>query len=558
MPGAEVPNGSGGAPPSGGSGGAPVTPEPILGSGGSEGGVPAPAARDIEFSTPSQSFRGDLQVEIAANVSNAEIRYTTDGTVPTTSSTAYMGTPLTLTATTQLRAQAFVGGTPSGFSATAIYIARTFDATSELPILLLDGYGGGESTDKKLFLDAAVMVFEPVDGTASLDNLPTLVTRAGYHLRGQSSSTFEQRPYRVEFWDEFDEDLDHPLLGMPDEADWALIPPFYDRSLLRNPLTYSLGEELGLDAPRTAFAEIYVNYEPRALGESDYQGIYWVSETLKNQKNRLDLKQLKATDTSLPEISGGYVMKFEQFAAEEPTISCSGANPIAGMFGGGGGGTCWHSLELADPSPANAEQTAWITQYLQQFHDSLHSAPMGNYAEHIDVESFVDYFLLTELTRNMDAYVRSAYYHKDRDEKLRAGPLWDYNFAYGAGGLESLDPSGGWQVNGGRNVNNWYPRLLTDAAFTSAVKARWQILRRDSFSVSSINARIATLSAQLPQSALQKDSAKWPMSWFIERAGRSTVPIDFPQDPTFEGQLQALRDFISARLIRMDTLVNEL
>lgn len=530
---------------------------------------------DVAFSVPSQSFKGELQVGLSSGIAGAEIRYTTDGTLPTAASPLYAGTPIAISATTQLRAQAFIGGTASGTASTAIYIARTFEATSSLPIMIVDGYGSGKSTDKTIFLNAAVMVFEPVDGTASLSNLPTLTTRAGYHLRGQSSASFDQRPYRLEFWDNADHDVDLPLLGMPSDSDWALIPPYYDRTLIRNPLAYTLGKDLGLSAPRTQFAEVYLNYESRPLAETDYQGIYWVSETIKNQKSRTNLKQLKEKDTTLPAISGGYIWKFDQLATEEPTLACSGASPISGgLFGGGGPrpggpgsgaggaagapGTCWTDLEIVDPVPLNAEQKAWITQYIQEFHDSLHTTPIGDYESHMDIPSFVDYFLVNELSRNVDAYVRSAYYHKERDGKIAAGPLWDYNFAFAVGGQNTVDPAGGFQVEGGRNVNNWYQKLLADAKFRAALKARWQVVRQDLFSNASIDQRVTTLIAPLTPQVIAKDYAKWPVSHMLERGRGGFIAVALPQAETFEGQVQALRDYLSARLTRMDALISEL
>src|SRR5690606_16689503 len=187
------------------------------------------------------------------------------------SSTLYTG-PIELSATTELRAQPFTDGLPSGAVSTALYVARTFEFTSDLPIVLVDGYGRGKPTDKEVYFNAAVLVYEPVDGVASLAALPTLAVRAGYHVRGQSSANFPQTPYKIEFWDNVDQDADYPLLGMPAEADWALIPPYYDRALIRNPLVYELGRDMGLEAPRVRFAEVYINYEPRPLAESDYQG----------------------------------------------------------------------------------------------------------------------------------------------------------------------------------------------------------------------------------------------------------------------------------------------
>ena len=196
----------------------------------------------VEFSVPSQAFQGQLSVGMTAQ-SGGEIRYTVDGLLPTAASTLYAGTPLNLGETTELRAQVFAGGVAESAVSTAIYIARSFDATSDLPLIIVDGYGGGFPENKDVFLDAGFMVFEPVGGQAALSALPTVASRAGYHLRGQSSANFEKTPYRVELWDNQDLDADYPLLGMPAEADWALIGPYVDRTFIRNAFVYSLGRD---------------------------------------------------------------------------------------------------------------------------------------------------------------------------------------------------------------------------------------------------------------------------------------------------------------------------
>jgi hypothetical protein len=559
--------GVGGAITAGGAGGAGLAGMGGIGqagssgSGGSGGKTPDPPATligDVTFSTPSQTFRDSIMVGMATAVGGAEIRFTTDGSLPTVASTLYAGTPVALTATAQVRAAPFAAGVAAGRVSTAIYIARTFDFTSDLPIVVVDGYGAGKPEDKEVYLDAGVMLFDVSGGMASIAALPTVATRAGYHVRGQSSASFPQTPYKLELWDNAGDDADYPVLGMPSDSDWALIPPYYDRTLVRNPFVYALGKEMGLEAPRSAYAEVYLNYEARPLADTDYQGIYWVSETIKNAEVRTNLKQLDEMDTTEPDISGGYIFKFDQAAAEMPELTCTGSDPISGgfgMMGGQGGGTCWADLEVIDPDPLNVQSQNWLTAYVQQFHDSLHATPIGDYSQYIDVPSFVDYLIINELTRNVDAYVRSAYYHKQRADpadpavgKLKAGPLWDYNFSLAVGGSGTIDPAGGWQFEGTRNVNNWFPKLAGDPAFMALVKTRWAALRQNLFSDASLDARITTLAAPLTN-AIVRDYAKWPVD--------SVYPngmgfVRGPTVPTWAEQIQALRTYLTARTAWMD------
>lgn len=515
---------------------------------------------DVTLSVPSQTFVGTLEVSLSTMLNGAEIRYTTDGTLPTAESELFDGNAVVLEDTTQLRAQAFADGMAVGGPSTGLYIVRDFEFTSNLPIMIVHGYGEGKPNDKDVYLDAAVMLFEPTNGTASVAELPTIATRAGYHIRGQSSSRFPKAPYRLELWDNSDEDSDYPLLGMPAQSDWALISPYYDRTIIRNPFVYTLGREIGLDAPRTEYVEVFLNYDGITLREDDYQGIYWLSETIKNAKDRLDLAQLNESDTAPELLSGGYIVKFDQAAAEDPELDCTGAAPLPSFGFGGQGfggqntgqpievGTCWVDLEVVDPVPLAPEQAAWITNYIQEFHDTLHEEPIGDYAKYIDVDSFVDNLIVNEFTRNVDAYVRSAYYHKDREGKLRAGPLWDYNFSLALGGQNSGDPLGRFQYEGSRNVNNWYQRLTTDPSFMAQVAARWTALRQDVLSDAAILERMERLSAPLTE-AIEREYEKWP----VERVYSNSGIVRGIPGSTWEEQLATMREFAIARAAHLDT-----
>jgi hypothetical protein len=499
-----------------------------------------------------------LAVSIETPIEGAVIRFTLDGSEPGPDAPLYDGTPVVVNTTRQIRAQAFVGEATAGRGGTALYVARTFDAQSDLPLIVVEGYGAGKPEDRDVYVDMGFLVYEPIDGVAALSNPPTLASRGGYHLRGQSSATFEQAPYRVELWDNASEDIDLPLLGMPAEGDWALIGPYSDRSLIRNAFTYDLGRDMGLMAPRYAFAEVYINQADRALAPEDYQGIYMVVETIKNDSSRLDLAQLEEGDVSPEQISGGYIFKFDWAASEAPTLACTGSEPLGGGggFGGGAGpggpgggntgGTCWTDLEVVDPEPLGPEQADFLSDYIQQFHDSLHTEAFAQYSQYIDVASFVDVFIVNELTRNLDAYTRSAYYHKERGEPITAGPLWDFNLTLGMGFGTNLDVVG-WQFEDRNVASDWYRLLGTDPEFLALVSQRWQALRQTLLSEDQLARRIDALIAPL-ESAAVRDFERWTVADVSEEGF-----FQIPPDPTWEGQVQAIREWLGERLSWLDS-----
>jgi hypothetical protein len=255
-------------------------------------------------------------------------------------------------------------------------------------------------------------------------------------------------------------------------------------------------------------------------------------------------------------VSGGFIFKFDQAAtdAKAPHLTCAAS---AGV-------TCWTDCEVADPAPLPApEQLTWLNQYVQSFHDTLFTNPIGNYAQYIDVPSFVDDLIINELTRNVDAYVRSSYYYKERDGLLQGGPYWDYNFALGVGGMNTTSPTpgtndGGFQYQGRsagslpmRNVNSWFPKLMSDPAFVAQVKTRWKALRGNLLSQASLEQRITMITAQLNAASVARDYAKWPVSMVLP-GGHSGI-VYGPSAASWEAQVQAMHDFVIARVAWLDT-----
>jgi hypothetical protein len=523
---------------------------------------------DVILSKSSGVFRDTLSVELSTAIANAEIRYTTDGTPPKASSALYSSKALNLTGTTRLRAQAFVGGTAAGVSTTALYIASSIDGTHDIPVLVLDSYGSGKlPTDaaSRQFVDVGVLGFDtPIGTPVSIASKPTLASFAAFHIRGNSSAMFDKLPYRLELRNEAGGDRDCGMFGMPSESDWALVGPHADKTLIHNAFVYDLSREMGLHASRLRMVEVYINVDGKPLSSNSYQGVYQIVETIKNQKSRLNLKQLDETKTSADQITGGYIFKFEWMAAEEPLLPCpSGTtNP-------------WNYLELVDPKPIATTQKDYIVNFLKSFHDSLRSTDPANattgYPSFIEPKSFVDHVIVNELTRNMDAYVRSQYFYKDRGSKMFAGPIWDYDLIAGTG----LKPGGfggemanigteGWQYDGNKSrltgggstgfpgstssgTADWFPLLLANATFNTQLIARWKELRQTLLTDAAVAARIDAVSAGLTNAA-DRNFTRWPIL-----AQARVEPFDTPTAATWAGQLASMKTWLSQRSAWLDT-----
>ncbi|MBN1171202.1 MAG: CotH kinase family protein [Micromonosporaceae bacterium] len=500
---------------------------------------------DITFSVPSGTFSGQVSVGLSAKVTGAQIRYTTNGAVPTSASTLYQGSPVVLTRTTQLRAQAFVNGAASGAMGTAMYVARSVTATHDLPLLVMDAYGGGKPA--RDYRDVTFMLMAPQNNSTSLAQTPTVATRAGFHLRGGSSANFEKAPYRVELRDNANADADYPLLNMPADSDWVLRGPFPDKTLIRDAFAFGVGRDMGLQVPRYALVELYLNLDSQPMAANDYQGVYMLVETIKRSPDRLNIQKMKETDLSEPAVTGGYILQFNMMASEPPLLQCTQK----------AGQPCWSDLEVIEPDNLQTQQQTWITNYVQRLHDALHSANPANaqtgYPAYIDVNSFINRIIHNELAREGDAYLRSTHFYKDRGGKLVAGPLWDYDLGYAAftgfGGMGGSTVQG-WQFQpmfGMTSTTDWFLKLMQNQTFSQQVNSRWQQLRQGVLSNAQMNARIATLTSALTRAA-QRNFQRWPNLGTATVGGFGTQVTQ-----TWDQQIQIMRDFLSQRAAWLDS-----
>jgi len=312
----------------------------------------------------------------------------------------------------------------------------------------------------------------------------------GIKLRGNSSLAFNQKKYTVETRDADGKELKVGLLGMPAGSDWVLLCPYNDVSMVRDPLAFNLWREMGHWGPRTQMVEV--------LMDGEYLGIYIFSEAIKRGEGRVEIPKLRKTDTEGTELTGGYILRIDTYNEDDATFP----SKVPGI--GEGIMTSQITWSCIYPKKKNLqpEQLAYIQQYIDETEQAIQSDdfadPQRGYAKYIDVPSFVDYFIHTELSLNADGFKRSAYFYKERQNadgtggKLFAGPVWDYNLAYGNCNFCNANKIDAWCFEGGNTQPTpaLWQRLLQDPAFRKAVKTRYQSLRKTVLSDKAINTYI--------------------------------------------------------------------
>ncbi len=382
--------------------------------------------------------------------------------------------------------------------------------------------------------------------------------RMGIEIRGASSQFFEKKSYGFETRDSSNEDLDVALMGFPEEEDWILHGPYSDKSLVRNLMIYDLAREMGWYSSRSELVELDIN--------GDYKGIYVFMEKLKRDGDRIDIDKLDLGEISGEDLTGGYILKIDKLSGSNLGNTYNSENSFESQIPPSDatmGQTIKYLYEYPKAEDITSEQKQYISDYVLQFENALASDgfadPQTGYANFINVDSFIDFFILNELSNNVDGYRLSTYLNKDRSGKLNMGPIWDFNLAFGnadycSGGASDVwaykfnerCPEDFWQVP------FWWERLLQDPVFTLRLKERWGTLRGSTLSNAAITDKIDGYIARMGQTgAIKKNFDTWQV------LGVYVWPNKFV-GAEYAEEADYLKNWTNDRLNWLDTAINAL
>ncbi len=494
----------------------------------------------VSFDAPGGVFTSPTTLSVALKVVPAGqiIRYTTNNTEPTLANGTTYTVPLTISTTTIVRARAFidgVGGLPG--ESLYLFVAATAQPsaanTYKLPVVVIDTMAGGTLTNAEK--SAMLAVYEPgPDGQTVLTGKPKVLSRGSSHVRGQSSAGYAKQGFDLEFWDERGEDRKVPLLGMPEDGDWALYAPYeFDRAYMNNRLAYELAGRMGRYAPRTRFVELYLNTDGGALSSTDYYGVYVLVENVQRAKNRVDVDEMTAADSTAPNLTGGYIVAINK-SDEAETVLASGLPYMRNMRQNKstiiltGGMTTF--LDYPKMGSVTPTQVSYIDNYLKLTEDAIYGANYKNpttglhYTDYIGRDTFIDFHIAQTVPQNIDALRLSTYFYKERNGKLKAGPVWDFDRSFNSRDSRNNTPAV-WDTQGNLDKTEyfyygWWWKLFKDPDFMQAWIDRYTALRRSGQPLDYTGVIVPIMDAFAAEvapagttvNAASRDYARWPQS----------------------------------------------
>lgn len=422
--------------------------------------------------------------------------------------------------------------------------AQTF-RSSNLPIIMLNTSSSVLIPEFKY--EGNMRVVYKGDGVRNnlSDNINHYLGKMSLEIRGQSSQQFPMKSYNLELRNDSSDEISFPLLGMPAESDWVLYAPYTDKTLMRNFLAYTLSNEMGHWAPHCKYVELVLN--------GTYVGIYLLVEKIKRSEGRLNLSKLETGDISGDQLTGGYI-----FSIDKSPNGWYSPYPVPNATDGA---RRQYSFVYPKFNLIASQQKLYIKSVVDKFENVAASDyfqdPEIGLENYIDYSSFVDYHIMQELSRNVDGYRISSYFHKNKDSKnskIIAGPVWDFDIAFRNADYCDGSLTTGWALNhnyvcaspGSSGIPFfWYKLAREDSNFNNILYCHWESYRNKILSNAHIDHLIDSI-ATLTEEARGRHFVKWPILGTYLWPNPQPIPADYP------GEIAALKQWMRDRINWLD------
>lgn len=377
------------------------------------------------------------------------------------------------------------------------------EKSARLPIISIDTEDSMSIVSKEDYINGTFEIFSENED----ENLAANIKIRG---RGHSTWSFPKKPYQIKF------DEKENVLGMPKDKKWILLANYSDKTMLRNEVAFNLSRISDLDwTPESRFIELYINNE--------YLGVYQLLQKVEESNNRVNIGD------------DGYLLEVDQLSKLDPDDVYFETNN--------------YLFNIKEPNIDFGDNNYdLIKNYIQLTENTLlgdnFTDPVEGYTKYIDVDSFIDWYLINEITKNNDAiFYSSVYMNYVPGAKLKMGPIWDFDLSLGNINYNGNETTDGFWVK----KAIWFSRLFEDPSFVEKVKSRFNYFynNRDLF-----QQQIDSNSSYLDQSQ-ERNFDKWPI------LGRYVWPNNVYYR-TYNEEIIYLKEWLNERLEWLKVSINEL
>ena len=379
-----------------------------------------------------------------------------------------------------------------------------------LPVLWIDTDNRTEITNREDYIDAHFKLVEDVITRGAGD-----IVESDVKIKGRGNTTWFQpkKPYRLKF------DNKISLLGESADKSWVLLANYLDKTLLRNTVVFYLGSISNIDyTPKSHFVELMIN--------GQYYGNYQLTEKIKVSKNRLNIGD------------DGFLIEVDYYARTEADAVSFWTDNIG------------NPLSIKEPDISyNDENFDFVKSYILKAEEVLFSDyftdPGMGWQKYLDIDTFVDWYLICEIAKNADSrFVSSCYMNLKKGGKLKMGPLWDFDCSMkNASYYPWANTTGGLMLTDVK----WFARLLEDPVFVHKLKERFDYYySQKSIILNEINEK----TQYLKYSAIE-NSNRWNIFYNVTEG-------NYDIWGSYYNEVQSLKIWLNERFEKLKVEINKL
>lgn len=348
------------------------------------------------------------------------------------------------------------------------------------------------------YINGKISLIDNSDNVNSITDEASITSNMKIKYRGNSSVLYEKRQFKIKLFDDEGNNNKVSFMGMEEDHEWILNISMIDSSLVRNYMVYNISSNILEYAPEAKYCEVVFKDGERYV----YQGLYLMIESIKKGKGRVDINDYDPKNNYT-----SYLLRRDRYDEEEIMIEDTYA--IKNNLGYGYLGILYPGRKDLDENAYN-----YIYNDINTIEQVLYSDDRDKfmkYSDYIDVDSFVDYFLINEFFANYDAGNNSTYLYKDDFEKLKIGPVWDYDNALDNIGEYLLDT---------KSINfqgqTWFSELVKSEDFCKKLRKRYAELSNGVLSSEYINNFIDE-TVEFLGNAKERDWERWKHKYTEKR-----------------------------------------
>ena len=350
-----------------------------------------------------------------------------------------------------------------------------------LPVLHIQTENNTPITSKDYYLNATYYL--DALGLAGYQSLGSASAPLTMEIKGRGNYTwkdFNKKPYRLKLSDK------QPLLGLTKSKHFALLAHADDaqskKGFMRNQVGFELSRMIGMEwTPATAPVEVVLN--------GDYIGLYFLTETIRVDKDRVNIVEQEDEETDAAAITGGWLVEIDNYD-EDPHVTISE----------GGRHTMWFTYKT--PEVLSSAQENFLTQEMERI-DRLVYGDKNSSAlwQYLDMDALAKFYIVQEIMDNYESFHGSCYLYREMGDgqKWKFGPVWDFGSSFNRDKSQFMFEGDVWH-------NHWIPEICKFPAFMARVKEIWKEFYPQINTIYTFTGNQLTLL----KSAAVTDANRWP------------------------------------------------